>query len=104
MGFWTSCKKCGSSIFMSQVRPPGETVIRWLPFEDDALDVCHLDYCGSGRGGGSRSSKKKSATHKHVLNRNICSDTFIKCPECSVNLNPKNLKKHLRKIHGAKNQ
>lgn len=43
--FWAKCDKCGQDIYMAYVLPPNEYQHRYLPFEDESLDCCHLDYC-----------------------------------------------------------
>jgi len=47
MGFWTDCRECGERIWMAKVTPAGEVYPRWLPFENERLVVCHLQFCGS---------------------------------------------------------
>lgn len=45
MGYWTKCKICGAGIYMAKVMPPNGYEQRWLPFEDEELDECHIDKC-----------------------------------------------------------
>jgi len=47
MSFWTECKckGCNTDIYWAEVRPPGSTQAKWLPFEDEDLQVCHLERC-----------------------------------------------------------
>lgn len=47
MGYWAECKRCAASIYMVQATPPGEYRSRWLPFDDESLELCHLDYCSA---------------------------------------------------------
>ena len=39
---------------MAEVTPPGEIHSRWLPFEDEHLLVCHLEYCSGSAGSSAR--------------------------------------------------
>lgn len=93
MGFWSNCNKCGTSVYMGKVTPPGEYYARWLPFEDEEYEICHIDNCYSARTiiAASPAPPKKVKV------------TLIDCPLCHNKLNPKNLKKHLAKQHASNN-
>lgn len=47
MGYWDTCKNqgCNSRVYMAEVIPQNESRARWLPFEDELLSACHLEYC-----------------------------------------------------------
>jgi hypothetical protein len=45
MGNWGICKYCGNDVYWAEVDPPNGSGIRKLPFDDNNLDICHMDTC-----------------------------------------------------------
>ena len=81
MSYWTNCNRCGSRIYMAKVQPPAEYSSRWLPFENELLNNCHI--------GCSPQNTKK--TRKRA--------NFVKCPICNVDVRKNRLAKHKVKMH-----
>jgi|WetSurSiteA1Bulk_404760.scaffolds.fasta_scaffold190299_2 hypothetical protein len=46
-GFWAECERCGKDIYIAQIADNPNS--RWLPFDDQSLGACHLDYCDDSK-------------------------------------------------------
>lgn len=86
--FWTTCEKCGQRIYMAYVLPPNEYSRRYIPFDDELLNDCHLDYCITKRKTINKELKKKKSSPSYTV-----------CPICNCKLREKNKEKHMRKVH-----
>ena len=85
--FWSTCKYCGQRIYVAYVLPPNEHSRRWLPFDDEFLNECHLNHCKRVRKTRTKDYQKKKSPPSYI------------CPICKCKLNIKNKAKHMKKVH-----
>lgn len=96
--FWTKCDECGQDIYMAYVLPPNEYQHRYLPFEDESLDCCHLDFCQRTKNKHKPKNEAKSKFNGQH-HRGKMPPKYIPCAICGCNLNQKNYARHMKKVH-----